>query len=157
MYITTYLHAGYKNRHSNAHLRAATMEIRRFKGADSTTNFMFIRNMINGYTRMSDSILVGDSPNKGLGGKIKVGYLTGQLYNQYTYLIIKSIWRMANGEGRSVTGRIQRTGRLTADKDCFLTWRVRYTLRMLHSWISLTTSFPETGSAISNLGQSIGN
>ena len=73
---------GYKNKHANAHFRSTTVEVHGYKGADSLNGVMFIRNMHNGYQLFQDAIIVGNSPNKGVGGKLKVAVQAGKTHDQ---------------------------------------------------------------------------
>ena len=61
---------GYKNKKFNAQLRATALEAYRFKVADSLHGIRLFRNMLGGYQRISDSIIVGESGNIGDGDDI---------------------------------------------------------------------------------------
>jgi len=63
---------GYKNRKYNAKMRSTTAELKNFMLADAPENMAFERNMLDGYQRISDSVIIGESPNKGSGHKIKI-------------------------------------------------------------------------------------
>ena len=65
---------GYKNKKHNAKMRSTTAELKNFMLADSAQNMAFERNMLDGYQRISDSVIIGESPNKGRGQKIKVNF-----------------------------------------------------------------------------------
>ena len=56
----------------NAKMRSTTAELKNFMLADSAENMAFERNMLDGYQRISDSVIIGESPNKGRGQNIKV-------------------------------------------------------------------------------------
>ena len=58
----------------NAKMRSTTAELKEFKLADggSKGSMAFERNMLDGYQRISDSIIIGDSPNMGSGQWIRV-------------------------------------------------------------------------------------
>ena len=43
-----------------------------FRLSDSRTGIELNRNMLGGYQRIRDSVIVGESPNIGSGGKIKI-------------------------------------------------------------------------------------
>lgn len=63
---------GYKNKHANVHMRATTVEMHGFKLAESPVGVLFLRNMIDGYQLLQDTLILGQTPNKGSGGKIKI-------------------------------------------------------------------------------------
>ena len=63
---------GYKNKKYNAKMRSTTAELRNFRLADGYESMAFERNMLDGYQRLIDSVIIGQSPNKGSGQKIKV-------------------------------------------------------------------------------------
>ena len=65
-------HIGYKNRKYNAKTRSTTAEITNFRLADGGANMAFERNMLDGYQRISNSIIIGESANLGSGQWIKV-------------------------------------------------------------------------------------
>ena len=66
------LFSGYKNRHANAHFRSTTIEIYGYKSSDSPKGVTFVRNMKSGYQLLKGATFIGNSPNKGAGGKVKV-------------------------------------------------------------------------------------
>ena len=55
-------------------MRATTSEVTNFKLADGGTSMAFERNMLDGYQRISNSIIIGESPNLGSGQWVKVYY-----------------------------------------------------------------------------------
>ena len=65
-------HKGYKNRKYNAKMRSTTAELSNFKLADGGASMAFERNMLSGYQRISNSIIIGESPNLGSGQMVRV-------------------------------------------------------------------------------------
>ncbi len=63
--------SGYKNRHTHAHIRSTSVEVRNFKGADAQHGIIFVRNMFDGYQLLANSKFIGNSPNLGAGGFVK--------------------------------------------------------------------------------------
>ena len=55
-------------------MRSTTAELINFKLADGGTdgNIAFVRNMLSGYQRLSNSVIIGESPNIGSGQWITV-------------------------------------------------------------------------------------
>ena len=80
---------GYKNKKHNAKMRSTTAELKNFMLADSAENMAFERNMLDGYQRISDSVIIGESPNKGRGQKIKVYF--DILIKKFQQEILKSL------------------------------------------------------------------
>ena len=62
---------GYKNRDRNVVMRSTSSELRNFFLSDSLIGIYFNRNMFGGYQQLTDSTIIGESPNWGVGGKIK--------------------------------------------------------------------------------------
>ena len=67
-----FFHLGYKNRKYNAKMRSTTAELKNFMLADGYENMAFERNMLDGFQRISNSTIIGESPNKGSGEWIRV-------------------------------------------------------------------------------------
>ena len=57
--------AGYKNARMNMVSRAVMTEITNFRLADSLIGIHLFRNVLGGYQRVSNSIIIGESSNKG--------------------------------------------------------------------------------------------
>ena len=53
-------------------MRSTTAELNNFMLADGGENMAFERNMLDGYQRISNSVIIGRSPNKGSRQRIKV-------------------------------------------------------------------------------------
>ena len=51
----------------NAKVRSTTAELRNFKLSDGGASMALDRNMLDGYQRISNSTIVGESPNLGSG------------------------------------------------------------------------------------------
>ena len=82
--------SGYKNRKYNAKMRSTTAELKNFMLADAPENMAFERNMLDGYQRISDSVIIGESPNKGSGHKIKV-YIKVFITRKYRQKKVKNV------------------------------------------------------------------
>jgi hypothetical protein len=63
---------GYKNSHTNTHLRSTTIQAKGFRLADSPIGVLFVRNMFHGYQLLEDAYIVGDTDNMGAGNEVKV-------------------------------------------------------------------------------------
>ena len=53
-------------------MRSTTAELKNFMLADGYENMAFERNMLDGFQRISNSTIIGESPNKGSGEWIRV-------------------------------------------------------------------------------------
>ena len=82
--------SGYKNGKYNAKMRSTTAELKNFMLADAPENMALERNMLDGYQRISDSVIIGESPNKGSGHKIKV-YIKIFITRKYMLKKIKCV------------------------------------------------------------------
>ena len=71
---------GFKNRKRNVKMRSTASELINFRLADSQTGIELDRNMLGGYQRVSDSVIVGESPNFGIGGKFKLNGMNANYY-----------------------------------------------------------------------------
>jgi hypothetical protein len=71
---------GYKNSHTNTHLRSTTIQAKGFRLADSPIGVLFVRNMFHGYQLLEDAYIVGDTDNMGAGDYMKVLSLTLMIY-----------------------------------------------------------------------------
>ena len=56
-------------------MRATTSQLENFKLADAAVGIEFIRNMLDGYQLLKDSVIVGETPNFGKPSDIKVQML----------------------------------------------------------------------------------
>ena len=62
---------GFKNS-ENVRMRATTSQLENFKLADAKVGIEFVRNMLDGYQLLKDSLIVAETPNIGKPSKIKV-------------------------------------------------------------------------------------
>ena len=65
---------GFKNS-ENVRMRATTSQLENFKLADAKVGIEFVRNMLDGYQLLKDSLIVAETPNIGKPSKIKVQML----------------------------------------------------------------------------------
>ena len=57
--------AGYKNRRKHVVSRSAANELQNFRLADSITGIKLVRNMLNGYQRIKNAVIIAESDNIG--------------------------------------------------------------------------------------------
>ena len=60
---------GYKNRRRNMVSRSTAAELQNFYLSDSLHSLFLVRNMLGGYQRIKNSVIVGESPNVGIVGQ----------------------------------------------------------------------------------------